>query len=156
CLGRANKLHAKRGSKMKLKVLGIATLLCSSLTLANAQKANGITPTTHTPTPEATPDATGIIYHGGPVMGTVAGKPVHLYFIYYGNWAGTDPGGPTIMHNFGANLGGSPYWNILTTYVEPTSGAFIHNALVLNGEYTDTGSQGSSLNDTTLQRVVKA
>jgi len=139
---------------MKLKALGTAALLCSSLTLANAQTASGITPTTHGVKPAAVPDAAGITYHGGPVMGTVAGKPVHLYFIYYGNWASTDPGGPAIMHNFGANLNGSPYWNILTTYKEP-NGTTIKNQVTLNGEYTDTGSQGSNLNDTTLQKVVK-
>lgn len=138
---------------MKLKVLSTAALLCSSLSLASAQTA-GIAPTTHSPKPGTDPQATGIIYHGGPVLGTTVGKTEHLYFIYYGNWAGTDPGGPGIMHNFGANLGGSAYWNILTTYKE-SNGTTIQNALTLNGEYTDTGSQGTALNDTTLQTVVK-
>ena len=110
--------------------------------------------TTHDAPPDAVPDAAGIIYHGGPVLGTVTGKPVHLYFIYYGKWSTSDPGGPAIMHNFGSNLGGSGYWNILTTYVEP-NGTFIKNAVTLHGEYTDTGSQGSNLNDTTLQTVVQ-
>ncbi|HLY18818.1 MAG TPA: hypothetical protein VKR61_16415 [Bryobacteraceae bacterium] len=139
---------------MNLKALGTAALLCSSMTLANGQQATGITRTTHDAA--AVPAATGIIYHGGPVLGTVSGHPVHLYFIYYGNWATKDPGGPAIMHNFGANLGGSAYWNILTTYKEPTSGITINNALVLHGEYTDTGSQGSSLSDATLQTVVSS
>jgi hypothetical protein len=139
---------------MNLKALGTAALLCSSMTLANAQTATGITPTTHSKAPDATPAAGGIIYHGGPVLGTVSGKPVHLYFIYYGKWSTKDPGGPAILHNFGANLGGSPYWNILTTYKEPTSGTTIKNAMHLAGEYTDTGSQGSNLSDTTLQTVV--
>ena len=138
---------------MKLKVLGAAALLCSSMTLASAQNATGITPTTHGT--KVSPDVAGIIYHGGPVLGTVVGHPVHLYFIYYGKWSTSDPGGPAIMHNFGSNLGGSPYWNILTTYKEPTSGKTIQNALNLHGEYTDTGSQGSNLSDTTLQTVVK-
>jgi hypothetical protein len=140
---------------MNLKALGTAALLCSSMTLANAQTATGITPTTHTKAPDATPAAAGIIYHGGPVLGTVSGKPVHLYFIYYGKWSTSDPGGPGILHNFGANLGGSAYWNILTTYKEPTSGTTIKNAMHLAGEYTDTGSEGSNLSDTTLQTVVK-
>ncbi len=95
-----------------------------------------------------------IIYHGGPVMGTVAGKPVHLYFIYYGDWATLDPLGEKIINVFGKNLGGSGYWNILTSYVEP-NGASIKNAIKLAGVTTDNYSQGKALNDTTLQTVVQ-
>ncbi len=95
-----------------------------------------------------------IIYHGGPVQGTVAGSPVHLYYIFYGGWATLDPGGPQIMTNFGNSLGGSGYWNILTSYVEP-SGTTIINELTLAGTTTDDYSQGKSLSDTTLQTVVK-
>ena len=144
---------------MKLKMLGTAALLCSSITLAHAQAPNGVSATANADTPPTGITAArtrGIIYHGGPVLGTVTGHPVHLYFIYYGQWATKDPGGPAIMTDFGANLGGSPYWNILTTYKEPTTGTTIQNAMTLAGTYTDTGSQGSNLTDTTLQTVVKS
>lgn len=142
---------------MKIEALGTALLLCS-MTMANAQSPSGVSATANT---DKSPDGVtaarnrGIIYHNGPVLGTVTGQPVHLYFIYYGNWAGKDPGGPAIMHNFGANLGGTPYWNILTTYKEPTSGTTIKNALHLAGEATDTGSQGVNLTDSSLQLVVQ-
>jgi hypothetical protein len=142
---------------MKLKVLGTAAVLCSSLTLSSAQGQNGIYPTV---AGDRTPDGIaaiqrprGIVYHGGSVLGTVAQQPLHLYLIFYGNWAGTDPGGPGIMQAFASGLGGSSYWNILTTYVEPNG--TIQNAATMNGTYTDTGSQGANLNDTTLQTVVK-
>ena len=144
---------------MKFKALGMATMLCSFLTLANAQGPSGlgtIANADKTPDGIAGARSRGIIYHGGPVLGTVTGQPVHLYLIYYGNWAGTDPGGPAIMKSFVSNLGGSPYWNILTTYKEPTTGTTIKNALTFAGDVTDTGSQGVNLSDTTLQTVVQS
>jgi hypothetical protein len=33
---------------------------------------------------EVVHNGNGILYHGGPVM---HGSPVHVYFIWYGNWA---------------------------------------------------------------------
>ena len=142
---------------MKCKVLGTA-LLCSFMTLAYAQAPSGVSATAGAdtaPTGVTAARTRGIIYHGGPVMGTSAAHPVHLYFIYYGKWTTTDPSGPAIMSSFGNSLGGSPYWNILTTYKE-TNGTTIQNAMTLNGTYMDTGSQGSNLSDTTLQTVVKS
>jgi hypothetical protein len=142
---------------MTSKLLGTATLLCASLTLSQAQDPSGIDSTTTTVTaPNGIAAARNptITYHGGPVLGTVAGQAVHLYFIFYGAWATSDAGGPDIMHDFASQLGGSGYWNILTSYVEP-SGAFIHNALTLAGKVDDTGSEGNSLTDATLQKVVQ-
>jgi hypothetical protein len=124
---------------------------------AFAQNATGITPTVEgSKFPRGINDARNqsIIYHGGPVMGTVPNSPVHLYFIYYGNWAGLDPTGEKIVNDFGAHLGGSGYWNILTSYVEP-NGTAILNELKLAGITNDNYSQGKSLTDTTLQTVVK-
>lgn len=137
---------------MKFKALGTAALLCSFGILANAEGPSGVTRTTNMEEPAGARG--GIIYHGGPVLGTVSGQPVHLYFIYYGNWSGKDPGGPGIMTNFGTSLGGTPYWNILSTYKE-SNGTTIKNAMTLAGTVTDTGSQGSSLSDSSLQLVVQ-
>jgi len=48
-------------------------------------------------------------YHGGPVMlGTT-----HVYYIWYGNWAGNTAN--LILTNLAQNIGGSPYFNINTT-----------------------------------------
>ena len=52
----------------------------------------------------------GINYHGGPViLGTVS-----VYYIWYGNWSGNSA--TTILTDFASNIGGSPYFNINTTY----------------------------------------
>jgi len=141
---------------MKFKALGTAALLCSFLTLANAQGPRGLGATTDA---DRAPDGInrargGITYHGGPVLGTVSGQPVHLYLIFYGNWSGSDSGGPALLQSFASNLGGSPYWNILSTYKE-SNGTTIKNAMNVAGTATDTGSQGTSLTDSTLQKVVQ-
>src|SRR5262249_7973558 len=52
----------------------------------------------------------GISYNGGPVMtGTTL-----VYYIWYGNWGGNSAN--TILEHFAGNIGGSPYYNINTTY----------------------------------------
>src|SRR5690349_8294930 len=54
----------------------------------------------------------GIDYHGGPVLlGTV-----NVYYIWYGNWSG-DTAVP-ILTSLAQNIGGSPYFNINTTYFD--------------------------------------
>src|SRR5215469_13890481 len=103
---------------MKFKALGTAALLCSFVTLASAEAPKGVTRTTNMPA--ATPAATLIQYHGGPVLGTSSEGPVHLYLIFYGNWSGTDPGGPALLQAFTGALQGSSYWNIFTTYNKPS------------------------------------
>jgi hypothetical protein len=94
-----------------------------------------------------------IAYHAGPVLGTAAEGPVNLYLIFYGDWAGTDPGGPALMQDFAGSLQGSPYWNIFTTYNMPAS---IQNAITVAGTATDTGSQGTQLTDSIVQQIVQA
>ena len=53
----------------------------------------------------------GINYHNGPVMR----NGVNIYYIWYGNWA-QDPTANAILTDFAINVGGSPYFNINTTY----------------------------------------
>jgi len=54
----------------------------------------------------------GINYHGGPViLGTT-----NVYYIWYGNWSGNTAS--TILTNLAQTIGGSPYFNINTTYYE--------------------------------------
>src|SRR5690348_4929036 len=52
----------------------------------------------------------GISYHGGPI---ITGG-VSIYYIWYGNW-GTNTA-PSILSDLASNIGGSPYFNINTTY----------------------------------------
>lgn len=143
-----------------MKTLTLFALSLGIATTASAQFASkGITPTVSgSHSQKESPDAAktpSIVYHGGPVLGTVVGRPVHLYYIFYGDWATIDPGGTSILTDFGNSLGGSPYWNILTSYITP-SGAQIHNSLTLAGTTTDLYSQGKTLTDATLATVVQS
>jgi hypothetical protein len=98
---------------------------------------------------EAKPGGNGISLHGGPViLGTV-----NAYYIWYGNWAGNSA--VTILEDFAKNLGGSPYWNINTTYTD-SSGAHVSNSLSFAGSTTDSGSQGTSLSDAQIQTIVSS
>ncbi len=89
----------------------------------------------------------GINYHNGPVM---LGQ-VHLYYVWYGNWSGNTA--TTILTDLASNLGGSPYWNINTTY-RNGAGAFISNSLTFGGSTTDSYSRGTALTDANIQAVV--
>src|SRR5215468_294340 len=52
----------------------------------------------------------GISYHGGPlILGTT-----NVYYIWYGNWSGNTA--TNILTDLAQNIGGSPYFNINTTY----------------------------------------
>ncbi len=62
------------------------------------------------PNQDAGPFDNQIPYHGGPVLtGTT-----HVYLIWYGDWAGNT--GKTIIPDLINSIGGSPYYNINTTY----------------------------------------
>jgi hypothetical protein len=85
-------------------------------------------------------------YHGGPVM-TAAPK---VYVIWYGDWA--DNTATTILPDFLSHLGGSPWFNINTTYGDATN--FVQSSLTYAGSTNDSYSQGSSLSDAEVQTVV--
>jgi hypothetical protein len=95
----------------------------------------------------AKPGSNGINYHGGPVM--VSTK--NVYYIWYGNWSGNTA--TTILTDLMNSLGGSPYFNINTTYTDGT-GAKVSNAISYLGSTTDNYSQGTSLSDAQIQQVV--
>jgi hypothetical protein len=89
----------------------------------------------------------GILFHGGPVMlGTV-----HVYYIWYGNWDGNSA--PTILTGLANAIGGSPYFNINTTYTDG-AGTALTNSVAYVGSTTDAYSQGTSLTDTQIRTVV--
>jgi len=89
----------------------------------------------------------GINYRGGPVMS----NGVNVYYIWYGNWSGNSA--TTILTDFANNLGGSPYWNINTTYYDGSNN-FVKTTVNLAGSTTDSYSQGTSLSDAQIQTVV--
>ena len=82
-----------------------------------------------------------IRYHAGPVMlGTN-----RVYFIMYGNWS-NQPNAEQIVTDFAVSLGGSPYFNINTTYHD-SAGTPLSNALLWGSNIYDFYSHGSNLTD---------
>jgi hypothetical protein len=90
----------------------------------------------------------GIRYHNGPVMlGTT-----NIYYIWYGNWSGNSA--TTILTDLANNIGGSPYFNINTTYFNG-SNAHVSNSVKYGGAFLDsTYSQGTNLSDAQIQAIV--
>ena len=91
----------------------------------------------------------GISYHGGPLM---TGTPT-AYYIWYGNWQGNTA--TTILQNWISSEGGSPYYNINTTYYNG-SGTHLTNAINFGGSTNDNYSQGTALSDAQIQSIVAA
>jgi Phosphate-induced protein 1 conserved region len=94
-----------------------------------------------------------ILYHTG---GTVLPTP-NVYLIWYGNWAqgnGTDiAAGQQIVRDFLHGIGGSPYFNINTSY--SLTGFTIDGNVNFGGETPDNYSQGKRLSDSKVQAVVR-
>jgi phosphate-induced protein 1 len=89
----------------------------------------------------------GISYHNGPVIhGTT-----NVYYIWYGDWS-QDSSANAILTDFASNVGGSPYFNINTTYGDTT--ANVTNSVHYAGSSTDSGSLGTSLNDNSIWSIV--
>jgi len=91
----------------------------------------------------------GIFYHGGPLL--VNGPNVH--YIWYGNWSGNTA--TSILENLATSIGGSPYFNINTTYTDD-GGNHVANAVNFLGSAFDSYSHGSSLSDADVQAIVAA
>jgi hypothetical protein len=92
----------------------------------------------------------GIDYHGGPViLGTT-----NVYYIWYGKWAGNSA--TTILTDLANGIGGSPYFNINTTYYNGTKAAPVINSVHFAGSRTDNYSQGLILSDAGVQAVVSS
>jgi hypothetical protein len=89
----------------------------------------------------------GISYHGGPLI--LGG--VNVYLIWYGNWSGNSA--TTIITGFLQNEGGSPYFNINTSYYDG-SNTHVLNSVHYAGTINDNYSQGTSLSDAQVQAVV--
>jgi hypothetical protein len=75
-----------------------------------------------------------------------------MYYIWYGNWSGNPA--TTILTDFANSIGGSPYYNINTTYYDG-SGSHLVNSVAYAGSTTDSGSQGfNNLSDSAIQAIV--
>lgn len=91
----------------------------------------------------------GIFYHGGPLI--LTGTNIHL--IWYGNWNNNTA--TAILPDLAQNIGGSPYFNINTTYSDG-SGTAVTNMCKLSTQANDNYSQGSNLSDAAVQAIVAA
>jgi hypothetical protein len=91
----------------------------------------------------------GITYHGGPlILGTT-----HIYYIWYGNWSGNSAS--TILTNLAQHIGGSPYFNINTTYYNG-SNVHVSNSVGYSASVNDNYSHGTALNDAAIQAIVSS
>jgi len=94
----------------------------------------------------------GIAYNGGPIMDDANG--VNVYYIWYGDWS-KDQLAQKVLVNFITHIGGSPYFNINTTYYSYETGPNgtnvmkdrVINAVHYMGSTTDNYSQGANLTD---------
>jgi hypothetical protein len=92
--------------------------------------------------------ATGdLTYQGGPVMVS----PNKLYYIWYGSqW---DAASKNVLTNLGQKLGGSPYFNINTTYYNG-AGTRVPNSLTYVSSTTNSGTLGTRLTDANILSLV--
>jgi hypothetical protein len=109
----------------------------------------------HRPNGQARPGgggSNGISYHGGPVM--VNGVTIH--YIWYQcsqPWSASDQ---SILDNLANHLGGSPYFNINTTYYNGSNTPVL-NQVSKAADVTDNCSRGNSnLADSDIQAIVAA
>jgi len=96
----------------------------------------------------------GISYHGGPVM--TSGPNVH--YIWYGNWTGNDPTAISILDDLASSIGGSPYFNINTTY---TNGSNVHVTNHVghsadNNQSDKTSGYSTALSDADILSIVQS
>ena len=89
----------------------------------------------------------GISYRGGPVM---TQPTTNVYYIWYGNWSGDNS--PTILTDFAQHIGGSPYFNINTTYYDASKNK-VNNSVTYVQSTTDN-SRGGSLSDSDIAGIV--
>jgi hypothetical protein len=75
----------------------------------------------------------------------------NVYYIWYGNWTGNSA--TTILTDLAQGIGGSPYFNINTTYYNG-SNVHVSNSVNYAGSTTDNYSRGTTLSDSAVQAVV--
>jgi len=114
----------------------------------NARGADNYALTTGGTTPTSP-----ITYHNGPLINTPT-----VYIVWYGNWNqgnGSDtPAGQQIVRDFVNAIGGSPYFNINTSY--SINGYNITGGVNNGGETSDAYSRGTRLRDSDILTIINA
>jgi hypothetical protein len=125
---------------MKTKIFAMMMLVMTAIASGSALSAQ-----TSKPKKESK-----IRYHAGPVMlGTN-----HVYFIFYGNWAGQFAAQATIT-DFVVSLGNSPYLGINTTYTD-SAGTPLTTSLLWGSNINDAYSHGINLTQTDIASIVSS
>ncbi len=93
-----------------------------------------------------------MFYHGGPVM--VFG--VNVYYIWYGDWS-AESEAAGILTALAQGIGGSPYFNINTSYHALIDGRDmpIQNVVRFGGSTKDNYSQGANLKAASIPLIVE-
>jgi hypothetical protein len=127
----------------------MAAMVSLSIPSALAQRGNGVPP------PDSSLRKLPLItYHNGPIM-TVSPD---VYIIFYGCWGEScgsenDFTSTSIISEFVATVGGTPYFQINTTYTDwmgkPAAGSMIYGGSVI-----DAYSHGTDLKDSDLVEIV--
>jgi hypothetical protein len=74
-----------------------------------------------------------------------------MYYIWYGTaW---DTSSKNLLVNLGNNIGGSPYFNINTTYYDHAN-VHVKNSVSLSGQTTTGYTYGTNLSDANIQSIV--
>lgn len=107
-------------------------------------------PRGHAGTDGPTSHGNGIGYHNGPVMQS----GINIYYIWYGDWSKDATANP-ILTDYAKYAGGSPYFNIATTYND-TVGNVPNTAGTIKylSSASDSGTLGSSLSDSNIWTIV--
>jgi Phosphate-induced protein 1 conserved region len=106
------------------------------------------------PAHQANSTNNGIAFNGGAVMDS--SKGVNVYYIWYGDWS-SNPGARQILTDFVIRDGGSPYFNINTTYygLDPNGRKdFVLNRVNYIASTDDHYSLGTYLSDNAVAQVV--
>ena len=127
-------------------------------------KVTGILPTRDHPAAEpaqqpasnaANVPFNGITYNGGPVMNSPHG--VNVYYIWYGDWS-KDPAAQKILTDFITDIGGTPYFNINTSYYDFDKDGEkdpIRNKVNFKGSITVGYSHGAAITDSDIGNIIQ-
>lgn len=86
------------------------------------------------------------LHTGNPMTG-----PIKMYYIWYGTaW---DAPSQSLLTTWGNNIGGSPYFNINTTYYNH-SNVHVSNSVTLSGQTSTGYTYGTNLTDANIQQIV--